>query len=321
MDLSNLSVFLNQEAIKYLINVDLSEYTHTLTGGTVPIMIYPQDEVQLVNVVKNLKNLNVEYVVLSGMTNIVVASGRLKFVVLNMSEYSVRDPKLIGNKLNVSASYEMKALTKWTLTHKVNGLEWMEGIFGTVGAGVYMNAGFLSGQDMEHFLIDVRYLDLNDFEVKTMKNQDMKFRYRYSIFQDMNAIILEANFLVRPIRDMKYSVLRSLRSKHKVKKYHKRRADNQPLELPSAGTVFVPPIPYHVGGLLREMKLVGHTIGGAQISTKSPGFIVGVDEMTGEDYAAMVMFIQTEVQKKYGLNLIPEVRLMGFEETNGNHFG
>ena len=69
-----------------------------------------------------------------------------------------------------------------------------------------------------------------------------------------------------------------------MNQYHRRRARHQPLSLPSAGTVFVPPTPYHVGGIMPKLGLVGYKVGGAQVSKKSPGFIVGIDNMTGEDY-------------------------------------
>lgn len=299
---------------KYLRNVSLSEYTYTKTGGITPIMFFPKTTSELKQVVLWLREKELKFVTLSGMTNIAVASGNLDFVVINMSEFNICDPEWDNdNFLKVSASFEMKRLAVWAIQRDIKGLAWMEGIPGTVGAGIYMHAGFLLGQDMQTYLVDAEYLDLNDMEVKTITNQDLQFRYRYSKFQDMNAIVLGGRFLVHKIPNDWKKTLRRIKHKRLMNYYHERRIKNQPIDFPSAGTVFVPPYPFHVGGLLRELKLVGYRIGGAQISTKSPGFIIGVDNMTGEDYYEMVLYIQQIIKKKYNIDLIPEVRLFGFE--------
>lgn len=299
--------------IDFKVDVNLSQLTHTKTGGVVKGIMFPKNIEELQIGVRILQDSDERFEVLSGMTNVAVASGELDFWVLSMAKFEVGDPNLNGRIIEVSASYEMKQLTKWAYKNNVRGLEWMEGIPGTVGAGVYMNAGFLIGQDMEHSLVKVDYFDLDDFKVKTILNQDLKLRYRYSLFQDMSVVILKAQFLVTRVDTMSLTRLRMYKSKRLIDQYHNRRAKNQPLELPSAGTVFVPPTPWHVGGLLREMNLVGYQIGGAQISPKSPGFIVSVNNMTGEDYYNLVRFIQKQVHDKYGLTLEPEVRLIGFD--------
>ncbi|MBZ6001558.1 UDP-N-acetylmuramate dehydrogenase [Leuconostoc gelidum] len=300
--------------VKYLRDVNLSTYTYTKTGGNVSLMFFPKNITELKQLIIWLREKQLDYITLSGMTNIAVASGNLNFVVVNMSEYNESDPEWDGTKfLKVSASYEMKKLAVWTFNRDLKGLAWMEGIPGTVGAGIYMHAGFLLGQDMQTYLVDAQYLDLDDMQVKTISNQDLLFRYRYSKFQDMNAIILHGRFLVSKIPDDWKKPLRRIKYKKRIQEYHLRRRNNQPLNFPSAGTVFVPPYPFHVGGMLRELNLVGYQIGGAKISEKSPGFIIGVNSMSGEDYYQLVLYIQKEIKKKYNLDLIPEVRLIGFE--------
>lgn len=299
--------------VKYIRNAVLSNYSYTRTGGEVPLMFFPKDVSELKTLLHWIQEKNFKYIILSGMTNIAVASGKLNFLVINMSEYAEYEPKWDGkNFLKVSAGYEMKKLARWTNSKNLKGLEWMEGIPGTIGAGIYMHAGFLLGQDMQTYLVDVEYLDLNDMQIKTINNQSLQFRYRYSKFQDMNVIVLSGRFLVTEIKDDWKKSIRVIKQRKLMNDYHKRRENNQPLEFPSAGTVFVPPFPFHVGGMLRELNLVGYQIGGARISEKSPGFIIGVDNMTGEDYYQLVMHIQKEIKKHYNVDLIPEVRLIGF---------
>jgi len=293
-------------------NVLLRERTHTKTGGRVQYVFYPHNLEELKTVVSTLKSDDVYFEIFGEMTNIAVSEDNLDFVVINMMRYDENlDPEWDGKRfLTVSASMKMKKLAVWAYNSSIKGLAWMEGIPGTVGAGIFMNAGFLVGQDMETYLVSAEYLDLDDLEVKNVQNQDLNFRYRYSKFHDMNAIVLKGTFLLYPLkRDWKH-VLRKYKLKLQMNKYHARRANNQPLGLPSAGTVFVPPTPWHVGGMMRELNMVGYQIGGAQISPKSPGFIVNVGGMTGEDYFKLVEYMQTKVHDNYNLTIVPEVRLI-----------
>lgn len=310
-----------QELIpKVLKNVNLRQYTNTKTGGHTNFMFFPRNIEELIILVSNLKSDNQKFEILGEMTNVAISEENLDFVVVNMSEFNISRPVWSENRfLTVSASTKMKDLSNWAYKNGIKGLEWMEGIPGTVGAGIFMNAGFLVGQDISTYLLDVKYLDLSDMHVKKMSNQELKFRYRYSKFHDMDVIILEGTFLLTPIKNDWLYGLRHLNLKRKMTKYHKRRANNQPLDLPSAGTVFVPPMPWHIGGMIRELKITGYTIGGAQISIKSPGFIVNVGEMTGEDYFSLVKFIQNQIYTDYKIWVIPEVRLLTNDGDHGNN--
>lgn len=296
-------------------NVKLEQFTNTRTGGVVNNMYFPTNLEQLIDLVKTLKSNGSKFEVLGDMTNVAVASGQLEFDVINMSEYQDSEPKIINQReLVVGAGYKMMDLAYWSVKNRLKGLAWMEGIPGTVGAGIFMNAGFLPGQDIQTYLLDVTFLNIETMQVETLKNSDLKFRYRYSTLQEMDVIILEGRFLMTKLPNTIKGHLKVIKQKNLLRKYHKRRSKNQPLELPSAGTTFVPPTPWHVGGMLRELNLVGHKIGGAQISEKSPGFIVGAGEMTGEDYRDLVCFVQRRINDEYGVQLVPEVRFLGFRE-------
>lgn len=300
--------------LKKMTNVKLSEFTNTKTGGIVSAMYYPKNLDELVCLIKYLNENHLYFIVLANMTNVAISEKKINSVIINMSEFKQTKPEWHDKKfLKVSASYKMKELTKWCYKNKVRGLEWMEGIPGTVGAGIYMNAGFLVGQDVMTFLESVEVLNLDTLEVERYLNQELDFRYRYSKLQDKNVIVLSATFLLRGCVSGVKGYLQLLQSKERIKKYHNRRNKNQPLNLPSAGTVFIPPFPWHVGGMLRDLGLLGYTIGGAQISSKSPGFIVNIGGMTGEDYYLMVEFLKSTIKKEYALNLVTEVVLIGFD--------
>lgn len=307
MSVESVSQRLKSLKIEHILNPNLSEYSHSKTGGIIPIMVFPRNTEQLMSVISELQQLEDRFIILGGMTNVVVASGNLHFNVINMSKF-INEPILDTKDciVTVSAGYEMKQLSQWAMENSLNGLQWMEGIPGTVGGGVFMNAGFLPGQDFQNVLIDAQVL-MPDMSVKTITNKEMNYSYRKSIIQQNGGIVLSARLLLRRGKKWKIAL--------RMAQYHRRRAKNQPLDLPSAGTVFIPPKPYHVGGLLPKMGLVGHRIGGAEISPKSPGFIVGVDHMTGEDYYGEVKFIQKSIKEKYGINVEPEVRLLGFKDA------
>lgn len=296
-----------ESKIEVVKNVNLKEYTSTKTGGNVLCMIYPNNVDELKKTIQILKENTLSYLVLGGMTNIAVSSNDLNIAIINMTKFTASvnfDRKT--NILKVSADVEMKKLARWALDNSIAGLQWMEGIPGTVGAGVYMNAGFLSGQDFGSFLVDALVL-MPDCTLRTFTNRELNYGYRRSVLQTNGGIVISARFLLRIGKKWKIRI--------RMHQYHTRRRKNQPLEYPSAGTVFVPPTPYHVGGMLRELNLLGKTIGGAQISQKSPGFIINTGNMTGEDYYKMIKFIQREVRDNYGIKLEPEVRLIGFSDN------
>lgn len=306
-ELEELSAELESKNINFLKNVLLSEYSNTKTGGNTPLMVYPKDITQLKFVLNLINQKQIQYQILGDMTNVAIASGQLNFIVVDTCKILEEPTYTDDGTLVVTAGYKMKELAKWALDNSISSLAWMEGIPGTVGAGAYMNAGFLPGQDFESFLVSCEVL-MPDMSIKIFKNSDMHYSYRHSQIQNNGGIVLRVKLLVRKGKKWKIAI--------RMAKYHHRRAKNQPLELPSAGTVFVPPTPYHVGGLLPQLGLVGHRIGGAQISPKSPGFIVGIDNMTGEDYYEEVKFIQKQVKDNYNIDLEPEVRLLGFENDN-----
>lgn len=296
---------LNKLGIEFEHDYSLQDLTNTQTGGVVSFLVFPHEVEELKEAIRCLKELLMPVIVLGDMTNVAIASGKLNFNVICMSHFKnnpVFDCK--SNIVTVYAGYKMKKLSKWAIEHSISGLQWMEGIPGTVGAGVYMNAGFLPGQDFQNHVIDAQVL-MPDLSIRTLTNKELCFQYRFSSLQKNGGIVLSTRLLVRKGKKWKIKL--------RVAQYHNRRARNQPLDFPSAGTVFVPPTPFHVGGMLPKLGLIGYRIGGAQVSKKSPGFIIGIDHMTGEDYYTLVRFIQKKVKASYGIELEPEVRLLGFE--------
>lgn len=172
--------------------------THTKTGGTWSYVVYPENIDQLVGVLELINESELGYIVVGGLTNSVFSSDNRNAIIINMSRFgnnmSVSEEH--GQPvLNVDAKFETKEVAKFLLSKSITGFQWAEGIPGTIGGAVYMNASAY-GPGIDGTLIDVKVLS-PDLEVKTLTNKDLKFRYRKSSIQEKGYIILSARFLLR----------------------------------------------------------------------------------------------------------------------------
>lgn len=301
---------LNSNKIRHDETLKLSDLSYSQTGSSASTIVFPKNESELIATIKLANENGLKYMTFGGMTNVVFSSHPLDVVLISMLDFdhSVEyDSKT--NIVKVGSGQTMKGLAQWGLIHSINGFQWMEGIPGTIGAGVFMNAGFLPGQDMQSYLVETRVL-MPDLTIQIFKNKDMNYSYRKSELQVNGGIVLSTKFLVRRGKKWKIQI--------RMFQYHQRRKNHQPLEFPSAGTVFIQPVPYHTGGLLSQLHMKGYRVGGAEISELSPGFIIGRDHMTGEDYLKLAHKIQSVIKQKYGISLEMEVRLVGFTDGELN---
>lgn len=299
---------LSEESVKVEKNIDLSTLTNTQTGGLCHYMIYPETVGQLITIVKRFNTEEIQFIVVGGLTNVVFSSITLSAVVINMSDFGNNMTLSEENGqpvLNVDAKFHTKEVARYLLNKGVTGFQWAEGIPGTIGGAVYMNASAY-GPGIDSLLIDAKVLT-PDLEIKTLANKDFDFRYRKSSIQEQGFIILSARFLLRYGKKWKIAL--------RMMQFHNQRAKSQPLNLPSAGTVFVPPKPYHVGSIIPKMNMQNLCVGGMKVSDKNFGFIVNVGSGTGEDYRNLVEVIENSVKKKYGIDLEREVRFFGFSEN------
>lgn len=188
---------LKSMGISFRENALLSEYTHTKTGGSTPLILFPKDEEELKRLIVLVHDQQIPFHVLGDMTNVAIASGQLGFVVICTNKI-LSEPLFDKERcvLTVSAGYKMKALSRWAMEHSLRGLQWMEGIPGTVGAGAYMNAGYLPGQDFQSCMIDARVLSPSG-EIRVISNRNMRYSYRKSSIQSTGDVVLSVRFLLR----------------------------------------------------------------------------------------------------------------------------
>ena len=206
-----------------------------------------------------------------------------------------------GTTLNAGSGVLLSRLSSFAMDKGLTGLEFAHGIPGSVGGAVTMNAGAYDS-DMSTLVREVRCLTAEG-ELQALSAQDLDFSYRHSAFSDGGRLILGATLELRPGSE---GDIRAL-----MEDFGNRRRHKQPLDLPSAGSIFKRPQGYYAAALIDECKLKGTTIGGAQVSKKHAGFIVNVDKATCADVLRLAELVQETVLRETGVELELEVRTLG----------
>jgi UDP-N-acetylmuramate dehydrogenase len=194
-------------------------------------------------------------------------------------------------------------LAKKTAVLGLSGLEFACGIPGTVGGAVYMNAGAYDGE-MAGVINGVQVID-PEKGLLWYEKTDLNMGYRLSRFQGSSQVIISAKFNLSSIKRES--------AEAKIARLTCQRESKQPLEMPSAGSVFRRPAGYYVGPLIEQSGLKGYMIGGAQVSIKHAGFIVNTGGATARDVLDLIKYVQKVVKQKHGVDLTPELKIVGQE--------
>lgn len=287
----------------YKEDVSFKTLTTYKTGGNARLVFYPKDVDSLKTVLEYLKDESISFKVFGNGSNILASDDDYNGVIIKLT--NLNEMKFDSGKVKVGAGYNFALLANTVTKMGYSGLDFACGIPATVGGAVYMNAGaYLS--DVSEVLDKVMILD-EDFEVKTLEKKDLDFSYRHSIFMDRNWIILKAYFTV--VLDDKEEVV-ALINDRKM-----RRVSSQPLEYPSAGSVFRNPEGEYAGKLIEDCNLKGYTYGGGEISSKHANFIVNKNNATSSDIKYLMDLAKSEVLKKYNIDLYREQELFNFGDT------
>ena len=185
--------------------------------------------------------------------------------------------------------------------YSLAGLEFAYGIPGTVGGAVYMNAGAYN-RNMDNVVTETEYVD-NEGRLKTMKGDEHQFGYRKSVFRDTDFVIVKTVLTLTEGNSAEITA--------KMNEYTRLRAEKQPLDMPSAGSVFKRPPGFFAGRLVEDSGLKGYQIGGARVSDKHAGFIVNTGNATCGDVIRLIETIRETVLRKFGVELESEIRVIG----------
>ncbi len=291
---------INSLTIQPEYNVSMSRYTSFKTGGAADLVVFPVNEDELINILCDIKENGLSYTVIGRGTNILVADGGIEGVVIILTQFKGLSCKNAivsagsGTLLSEASMYAMKFSLK--------GLEPLSGIPGSIGGAVVMNAGAY-GSEIKDVIRSVRYLDLDSMLIRTIEKEDMAFDYRKSCFMNSDSIILSADFqLVKGEPDSIMS---------EMKRFNAMRREKQPLNYPSAGSVFKRPKGDYAARLIDICGLKGSKVGGAKVSEKHAGFIINYSNATSADVIELIEKVRRTVFVKTGIMLETEIKIIG----------
>lgn len=282
-------------------NVSLKTLTTLKVGGISKYVFYPKDVTSLKKALTLFKENNINYKIFGNGSNIIPSDKIYDGIIIKLS--SLNNLKTNDEVIEVEAGYSLMKLAKEVIKLGLSGLEWANGIPGTIGGAVYMNAGAYK-QDMSFVLEKITALDEN-MNIVTLNKDELDFSYRHSRLMEENLICLSATLKLEK-KDI--SLIEEVVNKRKEK-----RMETQPLEYPSAGSVFRNPFNDFAGRLVEECNLKGKQIGGAMISLKHANFIINKDNATGNDVLDLINLAKKEVKEKFNIELKQEQELFNFD--------
>ena len=292
---------LKNNGIDIQTQIPLSRYTFTKTGGRAEYLAFPKNLDELRQLLLVAKAEKLPITVIGNASNLIIRDGGISGLVViltAMNEISVKDDQVIAQ-----AGARIIDTAFAAANNGLTGFEFAAGIPGSVGGGVFMNAGAYGGEVKD--VVDKVTVITRNGELKEYSNQEMNFSYRNSRIQSSDEIVVVAKFKLK--HGNKLTILDQMHYLNALRRY------KQPLEYPSCGSVFKRPKGHFVGPMIIKAGLQGTQIGGAQNSMKHAGFIVNKGGATATDYLKLIHFIQEKIKEKYGISLETEVRIIGNE--------
>ncbi len=287
-------------ADRLLYNEEMKNHTTFKIGGPVDIMVLPQDEEDVATVVSFCRQRDIPLFIFGVGSNILVRDGGIRGVAMKLGE-NLDEVEVNGEEIQAQAGVKISALARIAAFHSLSGLEFAEGIPGSLGGALVMNAGAYDGE-MQAVVIEARAIS-PDGNINTFLKEEMQFRYRHSVFQSNDYIIVSAR--------LKLATADHEEIEERMLEFARRREEKQPLDKPSAGSTFRRPPGFYVGPMLEELGLKGYQIGGAQVSSKHAGFIVNNGNATARDVLYLIAHIQQKARERFGVDLQPEIRVVG----------
>lgn len=279
-------------------NISLKKLTSYKLDGVTKQLIYPESIEELKEIIKDIRDDNLKYKVIGGGSNLIFDGNYngvlIKLDYLNKVEFD-------GTNVIVGAGYSLQKLAVQACKMGLSGLEFATGIPGTIGGACFNNSGAYNS-DMGYIVTYTKVLTPT-LEIKTLYNRDLCYHYRMSFFKNHPGyIILEAKLKLK--KGNKQEIIEIVTDRRK------RRLESQPLNYPSAGSVFRNPEGNYAGKLIEECGFKGKKVGGAKVSEKHANFIVNTGRAKGSDIKKLITKIQNKVKEEYGIDLILEQEIV-----------
>ena len=292
----------NETASLCLMNESLKKHTTYGIGGPADLMIFPKSKQDLVKVIEIINENKIQLTILGSGSNVLVSDNGIRGAVISLKN-SLKQIEVDDNILYAECGTMLGKIVKHAVKNNLIGLENLNGVPGTLGGALIMNAGAWGGEISEN-LIHVEVINSKS-EIQKIQKKDLNFSYRQSSF-NKDDILLSAKFnLKKADKDI---------IKENFIEAQSGRKKSQPLNKRSAGSLFKNPKNNSAGKLLDEAGLKGFSIGDAKISEKHANFFINDGDASSRDMLMLIKKAHKEVKDKFNVNLSLEVKLMGFNE-------
>lgn len=286
-------------ADRLLENEPMSRHTTFRVGGPAELMFFPASVAEVCRALELARAAGAEVHLVGNGSNLLVRDGGLRGLTLVMGE-QMAQVRVEGRELIAQAGARLSRVAAAAQEAGLSGLEFASGIPGTLGGGCAMNAGAYGGQ-LSDVLVSAEVL--LDGEIRTLTRDEMEMGYRTTRPLREGGTVLSARFALNS--DAPEAILERMRE------LNARRREKQPLNLPSAGSVFKRPEGHFAGALIENCGLKGRSVGGAQVSAKHAGFIVNTGDAMAADVLELIAQVQAVVKRETGVQLEPEVQILG----------
>ena len=300
MDLQ--AIFAGCTAKELLLEEPMAKHTSFRIGGPADVLAQPADEAELAALLKRAREHAVPVTLVGNGSNLLVRDKGIRGLVIKLSNI-FSSITVEGNVLTFGSGISLAMASKKAASLSLSGLEFAVGIPGTIGGAVYMNAGAYDGE-MAKVVTCVRVMDMQG-KISELQASELDFAYRHTALQNSGWIVISVTVALQPGEAESIAA--------KMADFSQRRISKQPLELPSAGSMFKRPVGYFAGTLIEQTGLKGYTVGGAQVSQKHAGFVVNVGGATAQDVLQLISDVQSKVFAAHGVRLEPEVLVLGEE--------
>ncbi len=276
-----------------LYDISLKNYNTYKVDSVALAIVFPNNIDELKNILKFVKEKKIRYKIIGNGSNLIFTKKYYDIVFINLRKFNKVD--ITEEKVVALSGVNLMKLAYDVSKKGLSGLEFATGIPATVGGAVYMNAGAYNSS-ISDILVSAKILT-DKLEIIELSNQDFEFSYRSSLLQKLrNYICLEATFLLK--KGNCSDILELIENRKN------RRLASQPLNYPSAGSVFRnPSSEIFAGKLIEELSLKGTKIGGAKVSEKHANFVINYANATGSDIKELIIFVHEMVKDKYGIDL------------------
>ena len=283
----------------------MAKHTSFRIGGNAEVMAFPKNREELAQLLKMSALLDCKPAILGAGTNVLAPDEGVPGLVICLKDCMDGMERLDDTRIRVMSGVTMTRAAVFAANLGLSGLEFAHGIPGTVGGGVYMNAGAYGGEICQ-VCESVEVMDMEG-NLSIRSCEEMEFSYRHSVLEDRGGIVISAVFRLMPKAPEEI--------KARMKEMMGKRSASQPLDLPSAGSAFKRPVGGYAAALIDQAGLKGYQVGGAAISTKHAGFAVNMGGATARDVEMLLQQVSDKVFENSGIRLEPEVRIWGTEKS------